>query len=111
MKCYYHHTKDAVGVCRHCSKGICTDCLSDTVNGIACTNSCAEIMKAASKGKKIDAVGGVFGVLCIFVAGGMTIYLSYVRGEHWFKLFMGVSLVVTGIFLFIKIIRKNNGNT
>lgn len=40
MKCYNHHTHDAMGVCKHCQKGICMDCLVDTGNGLACKETC-----------------------------------------------------------------------
>ena len=36
MKCYYHNERDAVGVCRACSKGLCPDCVSDLGPAIAC---------------------------------------------------------------------------
>ena len=40
MKCFYHNNQDAVGVCRHCLKGLCNDCAVDFVDGIACKNTC-----------------------------------------------------------------------
>ena len=42
MKCYRHHEADAVGICKSCSKGICTDCAVDVSNGLACKNECEE---------------------------------------------------------------------
>jgi hypothetical protein len=26
MKCFNHSTVDAVGVCKHCNKGLCREC-------------------------------------------------------------------------------------
>ena len=26
MNCYYHPTQPAVGICKHCQRGLCTDC-------------------------------------------------------------------------------------
>lgn len=49
MKCFYHHDKDAVGVCRHCLKGICPDCAVDFKDGIACKNTCEEKAKATAR--------------------------------------------------------------
>lgn len=42
MKCYNHHQVDAVGICKNCSKGICTECLVDVGNGIACKSTCEQ---------------------------------------------------------------------
>ena len=49
MKCYYHQGQDAVGVCRHCLKGICRECATDFGDGIACVNKCEEKAKATAR--------------------------------------------------------------
>ncbi|GAA0422354.1 hypothetical protein GCM10009133_33650 [Cocleimonas flava] len=41
MKCYNHHNHDAVGVCKSCLKGICTECATDIGGGITCSDECA----------------------------------------------------------------------
>jgi len=45
MNCYRHHEAYAVGICKNCSKGICTECAVDVGNGIACKNECEEEVK------------------------------------------------------------------
>lgn len=40
MKCFNHHAHEAVGICKHCNKGICVDCLIDTGDGLACNTGC-----------------------------------------------------------------------
>lgn len=61
MKCYTHINKEAVGVCKACSKGICTDCSSDTGNGLACKNSCEqevmEVNEVVERNKQIYSIG------------------------------------------------------
>lgn len=49
MKCFNHSNADAVGVCKVCSKGICTDCLTDTGSGITCKTMCEEEAAAINK--------------------------------------------------------------
>ena len=39
MRCFNHPDKDAVGICKHCNKGLCPDCLSDLGHGLACRDS------------------------------------------------------------------------
>ena len=36
MHCYNHPEKEAVGICKHCHKGLCTECLTDLEHGLAC---------------------------------------------------------------------------
>jgi hypothetical protein len=36
MRCFYHQTNEAVGLCRHCGRGLCPDCAADTTGGLAC---------------------------------------------------------------------------
>ncbi len=38
MKCYNHPEENAVGLCKHCSKGLCKECLTDLSHGLACKN-------------------------------------------------------------------------
>jgi hypothetical protein len=45
MKCYRHHDRDAIGVCKSCNKGLCSDCAADIGNGIACKNSCEQAVR------------------------------------------------------------------
>ena len=36
MKCYYHPETDAVGLCKHCQRGLCSACASERDGGLAC---------------------------------------------------------------------------
>jgi hypothetical protein len=47
MKCFYHPKADAVGICKHCQKGLCHDCVVDWGNGISCAGRCEEEARAA----------------------------------------------------------------
>src|SRR5690242_15471145 len=46
MRCFYHQTKEAVGTCKSCGKGLCAECTVDLVKGLACRNQCEESVKA-----------------------------------------------------------------
>lgn len=45
MNCFNHNETAAVGICKHCNKGICPDCLKDTGDGIACKGHCFDEVK------------------------------------------------------------------
>lgn len=42
MKCYQHPETDAVGICRHCAKGVCKQCGVLVENCLACRYSCEQ---------------------------------------------------------------------
>ena len=107
MKCYNHHSADAVGVCKNCSRGICPDCITDTGYGVACSNSCAEKMRAVRKKSTIINVGA--GVI-ILVVGAMYGYRGYLRGD-WMIIIFSAFLVLMGILSISKGSEKRNGDS
>lgn len=43
MNCFYHPEIPALGVCKHCSKGVCGRCAIDNSNqGLSCSVSCRQ---------------------------------------------------------------------
>lgn len=40
MRCFYHDTRDAVGTCKLCGKGLCAECAVDLERGLACRGRC-----------------------------------------------------------------------
>jgi hypothetical protein len=46
MKCFVHTAQDAVATCKYCHKGVCLECAKDVGPGIACSEPCAEQLKA-----------------------------------------------------------------
>jgi hypothetical protein len=38
MNCYYHPNQPAVGICKHCQRGLCTDCIAEVDDNLACKN-------------------------------------------------------------------------
>lgn len=36
MNCYYHPNQPAVGLCKHCQRGLCLDCAADVDDSLAC---------------------------------------------------------------------------
>lgn len=61
MHCFNHSSLSAVGVCKACQKGLCTDCAVDVGNGIACMESCetsvAELNEMNERGLKLYGIG------------------------------------------------------
>ena len=38
MVCYYHPDKSAVGLCKYCLRGLCSDCASNAGDSLSCKN-------------------------------------------------------------------------
>ena len=36
MNCYYHPNQPAVGLCKHCQRGLCIECAVDVDGSLAC---------------------------------------------------------------------------
>jgi hypothetical protein len=110
MKCFTHQAKEAVGVCKACSKGICAECAADLGHSIACKSSCEEqahlldsaiqrsitVLKSSKRYANLTpAFLAVMGLLFAFYG----IY-RYPRSE--FSLTMGIGfLVFAGIYYFV----------
>ena len=46
MKCFNHQSRDAVGTCKSCGKGLCPDCAVDMDRGLACRDRCEDEVSA-----------------------------------------------------------------
>ncbi|HVN15911.1 MAG TPA: hypothetical protein VMT73_09250 [Anaerolineales bacterium] len=46
MVCYYHPDKPAVGLCKHCQRGLCVDCAAIVDDVLACKNRHEEQVRA-----------------------------------------------------------------
>ncbi|HEX9332928.1 MAG TPA: hypothetical protein VF896_13640 [Anaerolineales bacterium] len=46
MVCYYHLEKPAVGLCKYCQRGLCSDCAALVGDSLACKNRHEEQVRA-----------------------------------------------------------------
>jgi len=116
MKCYSHNDRDAIGVCKACSKGVCSECAYDTGNGLACKETCIEEVQAIneiiSRNRQMYSIGNTSNVLSSSVImyflfavlfGGWGIYNSLTRGRlDAFTLLMGAGMLVVGIIAYTR---------
>lgn len=96
MKCFYHPTVDAVGLCTECSKAACSNCIADVGGALLCTDCIARrtsyyqaqqkaisILSAADASKARSRIIGSFVVAAVgFYLGSYTattgLFLAYV---------------------------------
>lgn len=46
MNCYNHQAVSAIGICKHCQKALCTECVVDMGHGLACQGVCETEVQA-----------------------------------------------------------------
>jgi hypothetical protein len=104
VNCYYHPGVEAVGVCKNCFKGICSESAADVGDGLACKGACEKQVRQYNR-KMANATpgawslaNGIIGV--IFVALGA---LLWGEGEPaaWLFIAMGIVFAATGAWVFV----------
>ena len=104
MKCFNHNDQDAVGVCKHCQKGICMNCCTLVNGSVSCIGDCEDEVASInyimekSKGvyKNLDkqwgpaTVTNLFGGL-LFLAFGIYIFKT---GNFSSYLLIGLGIVM-----------------
>ncbi len=114
MNCYNHFEVAALGICKHCSKGVCIECLTDTGDGIACSTYCVEeineVNKLVNHNKKavrkqpVQWIGsGIF-----YIVLGIIFLLTtffYLKRLDPFLISMGVIFIVYGGYVLAKTTR------
>lgn len=84
MNCFIHNSAPAIGICKHCQKGLCSQCATDTGAGLACIGSCVDVvnsinslvdrnMQISSKQKSGGYLGSAFlgGLGAVFLLFGL----------------------------------------
>lgn len=106
MKCSIHPEVEAVGVCMHCGRAVCSTC-STMVAGRMCCNECATGVTGIVVGKQTGkpVAGGILGIISgivslfigiILIADGATVD-TYWESVDWSEVGLGIALVIVGI--------------
>jgi len=83
MNCYYHPAQPAVGICKHCQRGICTDCAVLVDDSLACKDRHEKEVHALNQMTERN-----------LLASART-GVNY-RRNAWFYLFTGLAFAVFG---------------
>lgn len=102
MRCFYHQTNEAVGLCRHCGRGLCPDCATDTSGGLACKdNHEAQVQRVAEMvARNVTTIGTpgpvqylTTAVLTAFAMGALwygSVSVRYGENFGWLLVLLGV---------------------
>lgn len=113
MKCFRHQELEAVGICKACHKGICSDCSKDLGHSISCKGPCEKkaallediitfSQKSIGSHKNNSYIYPVF----VFIAGVVFFYFGLKDGI-WFSFaqILGLVFMFFGVISFY-VLRK-----
>lgn len=114
MNCYYHPDQPAVGLCKHCQRGLCSDCAADVDGSLACRERHEEQVRStdalvARNFLQAMRVGSVYRRNAIFYSlvgvlfAGFGYYqLRFAGLQALFLLFIGLFLLYAAIANFFE---------
>jgi hypothetical protein len=101
MRCFYHPDTEAVGLCKHCSRGICRDCTAQREGGLACQGKHEEMVDLISQlvGRNVrlsarSASTSLLAVIVYWGAGFVCSYLLFRETADTLRLLFGVMAAV-----------------
>lgn len=111
MNCFNHPDVSSIGICKACSKGICSDCATDLDHGIACKNKHEQQVEALNmiieKSTKAytDAPKNIFIAPVFYLFMGLVFagfgYFSR-EGVTGLPFVLGMGFIVFAVVIFIR---------
>jgi len=104
MNCYYHPNQPAVGLCKHCQRGLCIACAADAEGSLACIDRHEEQVRALdalTERNLLQAgrVGSVYRRNAVFYSLVGVLFTGFglmqIRWLGW----QGIFLSAIGVFL------------
>jgi hypothetical protein len=104
MVCYYHPDKPAVGICKHCQRGLCSDCAVIVNDAIACKNRHEEEVRGlillADRGVlQARRVGSGYIRNAIFYVLVGLVFTSFGLFQYRFLGLQAIFFMLIGLFL------------
>ena len=104
MNCYYHPDQPAVGICKHCQRGLCADCVAEVDDSLACKDRHEEqvrVLEALTARNLLQAgrVGSVYrrNALFYFLSGAL--FAGFGLYQIRFAGLQAIFLLLIGLFL------------
>ena len=109
MHCFYHQSIPAIGICKHCGKGICNECTADLGHGLACKGKheqeVEDVKAMISRATQVQSTNKTYKYMSpifflvigsIFVGSGF--FLSS-RSSN-FSMILGAAFLIYSVYLF-----------
>ena len=109
MVCFYHPDKPAVGICKHCQRGLCVDCAIEIDDVLACKDRHEEQVRALEQltarnlfqSKRVASAyirNAIFyGLVGLLFAGFGLMQLRFLGLQAVFFILIGVFLLYASI--------------
>src|SRR5262245_51652117 len=89
MNCFYHRSSPAVGICKNCQRGLCSECAVEVPDGLACKERCerqvlllGHLVKGSEQaGRKVGTAHIALG-LCVGVLAATLTAVSSAVFQH-----------------------------
>jgi hypothetical protein len=125
MRCFFHPANEAVGVCKNCSRGICSQCAAVVEDSLACKGRCEQkvatlnqLLARAPQAHQINVRSAqrsgltiAFMGLMIAAMGGMIIKSAVNESGKtlgFLSLGLGGLLLLSGIFALVSARKFHN---
>src|SRR6266550_889584 len=103
MKCFTHQDRDAVGICRACSKGLCPECATDLGLAIACRGKHEEQAKRLSIAQaRATRLSSIFPIFALALGLLFVIWGILSQPISLFTSLLGAVFLVLGIAFLVR---------
>ena len=104
MNCYYHPNQLAVGICKHCQRGVCIACAADIDGSLACKDRHEKQVRAldaliARNLLQAGRVGSVYRRNAIFYFLVGVLFAGFGLYQIRFAGLQAIFLLMIGLFL------------
>jgi len=104
MNCYYHPDQPAVGICKHCQRGVCIACGADADGSLACKDRHEEQVRDANMMADRDLlqarrVGSNYRRNAVFYFLSGALFAGFGLYQYRFAGLQALFLIFIGIFL------------
>ena len=124
MNCFNHQKISAIGSCRNCSKGLCSECFNIVEDCLVCKNdyckqTFVENIELNNRAKKTYMIGKknkklftpriiIYLSIGAFFLGGYALYAESIYDENNLGSFMvGITFILASLYLMFKKDRFN----
>jgi hypothetical protein len=102
--CYYHRDIPAIGICKHCHRGLCIDCAALVNDSLACKdrheNQVAELNLLAERGvSQAKRVGSGYMRNAVFYSLVGVLFTGFGIYQYRFLGLQAIFFILTGLFL------------
>jgi hypothetical protein len=89
MNCFYHQDRPAIGICKNCQRGLCSDCAVEVPDGLACKERCerqvlllGRLVKGSEQAGRKTGTAYIATGLCIGVLAGTLTAIASTVFQH-----------------------------